>query len=93
VTTHSSSGIAVKGPGPGLASQLTWTRGKRPATRPVITLGLANVKTLTVLLHAAGFRHGQHGTLRVITDGPVTLHLSDRVVHLRQGHTTVHFTA
>ncbi|HEX3707549.1 MAG TPA: peptidase, partial [Mycobacteriales bacterium] len=47
VTTHSSSGIAVKGPGPGLASQLTWTRGKRPATRPVITLGLANVKTLT----------------------------------------------
>jgi poly(3-hydroxybutyrate) depolymerase len=93
VSTHSSHSIAVQGPGPGIASQLTWTRGNRPAATPVITLKLANVKALTLLLGAAGFPHGQHGTLRVVTDGPTTLHLGDRVLHLPKGHSTLHFTA
>jgi hypothetical protein len=93
VKAHSAHSIAVDGPGPGIASQLTWTRGKKSATRPVITLGLANVKAVTVLLRAAGFSSGQHGTLRVITDGPTTLRIGGRVLHLPKGRSTVHFTA
>jgi pimeloyl-ACP methyl ester carboxylesterase len=93
VITHSTRNITVDGPGPGLASQLTWTRGKRPAPRPVMTLDLGNVRTLAVLVRAAGFRPGRSGVLRVTTDGPTTVHLAGRTVHLEKGHTTVRFTA
>ncbi|HWC33506.1 MAG TPA: peptidase [Mycobacteriales bacterium] len=93
VTTHSSRDITVDGPGPGIASQLTWTRGKRPAARPVMTLRLTNVKALTLLLRAAGFHRGQAGTLHVVTDAPTTLRLAGHSVHLAKGHTTVHFMA
>ena len=92
--THSAQGIAVDGPGPGhRVSTLTWTRGKRPAPRPVITLLLTNVRSLTVLLHAGGFQTGQRGTLQVTTDGTTTLHLGGRTVHLSKGPTTVRFIA
>ncbi|MGN6474167.1 MAG: prolyl oligopeptidase family serine peptidase [Mycobacteriales bacterium] len=92
VITHSTRNITVDGPGPGIASQLTWTRGKRPTARPVLTLRLTNVKSLTVLLHAAGFSPGQAGTLRVTSDGSAVLHLRDRTVRVTKGHTTVRFT-
>jgi hypothetical protein len=94
VTAHSTQGIAVTGgPGPGIASELTWTKGKRPATRPAMTLKLANVRSLTLLLRDAGFRNGQRGTLRVTTDGPTTVHLGGRVVYLGKGQSTVRFRA
>lgn len=93
IVTHSTRGIAVDGPGPGVASQLTWTRGTRPAARPVITLRLTNVKKLTVLLRAAGFAHGQAGRMHVTSDGQATLRLGDRVVRLPKGRTAVRFTA
>jgi predicted esterase len=94
VATHSAHNIDVTdGPGPGIASQLTWTRGSHPAPRAVITLRLVNVRRLTVLLGAAGFRQGGHGTLRVTTDGPTTLRFGSRTVSLAKGNTTVHFTA
>jgi hypothetical protein len=96
VTAHSQRNITVDGPGPGIASQLTWTRGKRPARKPVITLRLTNVRALTVQLHAAGFDAGRHGTrrgtLRVTSDGPATLRLGDRTVHVTKGTTAVRFT-
>ncbi|HVT20914.1 MAG TPA: prolyl oligopeptidase family serine peptidase [Mycobacteriales bacterium] len=94
VTTHEAHNVAVTGgPGPGIASQLTWTRGKRSAARPVITLRLTNVRALTVLPRAAGFRHGQTGTLRVTTDGPATVHLPGRTLHLDKGRSTSRFRA
>jgi hypothetical protein len=94
VTTHSTQGIAVTGgPGPGVASQLTWTRGKRPNARPTILLKLANVGSLTLLLRDAGFRKGQRGTLRVTTGGPTAIYLGGRVVYLGKGQSTVHFRA
>jgi hypothetical protein len=57
----------------------------------VIDLRLVNVKSLTLLLGAAGFRPGQEGTLQVTTDGPVTVRLAGSSVHLVKGHETVHF--
>ena len=93
ITTHSAHGIAVNGPGPGIASELTWGRGKRPASHPVMNLNLTNVDTLTVLLHAAGFHRGQHGTLHVTTDGPTVVRLAHRTIQLVKGRATVHFTA
>jgi pimeloyl-ACP methyl ester carboxylesterase len=94
VTTHSSHNIAVDGPGPGIASQLTWTRGKASAARPTITLRLVNVGRLTLLPRAAGFGEGQAGTVRVTTDGPTTIGLGEgHTVVLNKGTTTVHFTA
>ena len=93
VSTHPSRNIAVDGPGPGLATQLTWTRGKRPAKRPVITLRLTDVDRVRVLPRAAGFSAGQPGTIRVVTDGPVALIVGDRkAVLMGKGKTTVHFT-
>ncbi|HVT64925.1 MAG TPA: prolyl oligopeptidase family serine peptidase [Mycobacteriales bacterium] len=91
VTAHAAHHIAVQGPGPGIASQLTWTRGRRPAAEPLITLHLKNVSSLAVLLHGAGFRAGQQGELGVTTDGPTVLHLGQRTIHLGKGRTTVHF--
>ncbi|HVU61579.1 MAG TPA: alpha/beta hydrolase-fold protein [Mycobacteriales bacterium] len=93
VTAHSAHNITVAGPGPGIASQLTWTRGNRPAARPVITLRLTNVRALTVLVHAAGFDPGRDGRLQVNTDGRTSLQLGNRTVVLSKGSTTVHFTA
>ncbi|HWA65422.1 MAG TPA: prolyl oligopeptidase family serine peptidase [Mycobacteriales bacterium] len=93
VATHSAHNITVDGPGPGVASQLTWTRGRRPAAKPLITLRLTNVRRLVVLLRAAGFHQGQAGTLRVVTDGPTTLGLDRRVLRLHKGTKTVRFTA
>jgi hypothetical protein len=93
VVTHSGHGIAVDGPGPGIASELTWSRGKRPASRAVVTLVLVNVRSLDVLLHDAGFHAGQHGTLQVRTDGSTVVHVGGRTVHLAKGHAIVRFTA
>ncbi|HVY09938.1 MAG TPA: prolyl oligopeptidase family serine peptidase [Mycobacteriales bacterium] len=94
VITHEAHDIAVTGgPGPGVASQLTWTRGKRPAARPVITLTLTNVRALEVLLHGAGFRHGEHGTLHVTSDGAAVIRLGHRAVHVAKGRTTISFRA
>jgi poly(3-hydroxybutyrate) depolymerase len=93
VVTHSGHGIAVDGPGPGIASELTWSRGKRPASRAVVSLVLVNVRSLDVLLHDAGFHAGQHGTLQVRTDGSTVVHVGGRTVHLAKGHAIVRFTA
>jgi hypothetical protein len=94
VITHESFNVAVTGgPGPGIASQTTWTRGNRPAPRPVITLTLRNVRGLKVLLRDAGFRDGQRGSLVVRSDGAATIHLADRAVRVGKGRTTVRFRA
>jgi poly(3-hydroxybutyrate) depolymerase len=93
ISTHSAHNIAVDGPGPGLASELTWTRGKRAATRPVVTLRLTNVDRLKVLPSAAGFHEGQRGTIRVQTDGPVAVIIGNgHAVQVGEGTTTLHFT-
>jgi pimeloyl-ACP methyl ester carboxylesterase len=92
VITHSTRNITVDGPGPGLASQLTWTRGKRPVRRPVITLHLTNVRHLTLQLGAAGFRRGQPGRLVVWTDGESAIQLAPgNVVVAGKGRTTFAF--
>jgi hypothetical protein len=77
---------------------LRWTRGGRPARQPVIRLHLHNVRSLTVLLRGAGFRHGQRGKLRIRTDGRTRVNLRrssghDRVLHLTKGSRPLQFTA
>ncbi len=96
IKTHTSRQVALSsGPGPGVATQLTWTRTSRPAPRPVIRLRLTNVRRLTVLLRAAGLRAGEQVTLRIVTDGTTTVVLpaANRVVHVPQGRHVVRFVA
>jgi poly(3-hydroxybutyrate) depolymerase len=93
VTTHSTHKVAVKdGPEPGFASTLTWTRGARPHRRAVIRLHLSNVGSLRVLLRAAGFRH-EPGIARITTNGPTTIRLGRRTVHVTKGVHVVRFEA
>ncbi|HWB65403.1 MAG TPA: peptidase [Mycobacteriales bacterium] len=90
VTSHLTRNVALSGgPGPGLATTQTWTRGRRPAAKPVITLRLTNVRSLRVLPAAAGFAAGHAGRLRVTTDGRTTIHVGDRAIHLGRGHHVV----
>jgi pimeloyl-ACP methyl ester carboxylesterase len=95
IITHSTRGIAVDGPGPGIASQLTWTRGKRPASRPVVRLRLTNVQDLTLRLHDAGFRDGQRGHLIVWSDGPAYIRVvpGQPAAMVGKGRTTISFVA
>jgi pimeloyl-ACP methyl ester carboxylesterase len=94
ITTHSTRMKPINAaPEPALASYLTWTRGKRPPHRNVLRLRLANVRSLSVLLHAAGFRRGSHGKLRVKTDGATTIRLGHRHVHVAKGRHVVRFLA
>jgi pimeloyl-ACP methyl ester carboxylesterase len=94
VKTHTTRNVQTTGgPEPGLATTLTWTRTNRPDPRAVIRLHLQNVRSLRVLLTAAGFRAGQHGKLRVTTDGPTTLRLGGRTVHIAKGSHVVPFVA
>jgi hypothetical protein len=94
VKTHVSHSVDVKdGPEPGVASTLTWTRGPRAHRKPVIRLQLQNVRSLRVLLHAAGFHAGRSGTLHVTTDGPTTIRLGHRHVHVGKGPHVVRFKA
>jgi poly(3-hydroxybutyrate) depolymerase len=94
VTTHTAHKVQISdGPEPGLATTLTWTRGSRPDPQPVVRLHLHNVRSLTVRLPAAGFSYGQHGALHVTTDGPTTIHLGGRTVHIAKGTHVVRFVA
>jgi poly(3-hydroxybutyrate) depolymerase len=94
VRTHVSSHVEVtSGPEPGYATTLRWTRGGPSHRSPVIRLHLANVRALQVLLGAAGFRPGMSGRLRVVTDGPTTLHLGTHTVHVGKGSHVVRFVA
>jgi predicted esterase len=94
VRTHVASHVEVTGgPEPGYATTLRWTRGARSHRAPVIRLHLTNVKALRVLLGAAGFAPGRSGRLRVVTDGPTTVHLGKRTVHVRTGSHVVRFVA
>jgi hypothetical protein len=86
VRTHTRHSIADRGgPGPGLATEFSWTRTTAPGRHAVIRLHLRNVRSLRLLLRAAGFRAGEAGRLRIITDGPVRIHLGDRTIRVR-GH-------
>jgi hypothetical protein len=53
---------------------LTWAPGARPAARPEVVLDVANVGALSVATARAGLRCG---TVRVTTDGPVSLTLAE----------------
>jgi hypothetical protein len=95
VSTHVTHKVAVKGgPGPGVASNLTWTRGSRPPRHPVIRLHLTNVRSLRILLHGAGFgpRHPR-GRLKVSTDGPVVVRIGHHRIHVAKGKHVVPFSA
>jgi pimeloyl-ACP methyl ester carboxylesterase len=94
VKTRLKRGLAVSsGPGPGIATQLSWTRTKQPSKQAVIRLHLTNVRSLRVRLRDAGFGEGEHGRLRITTDGPVVIDLGNRTLHLRSGSHVVTFTA
>ena len=94
VKTHTSRNVPLSaGPGPGVATELTWTRTARPTAHPVIRLRLANVRSLRLLLNAAGFRPEQRGRLRVTSDGPVRIRFGDQTVHLHPGTHVVTFSA
>jgi len=80
-------------PEPSYVSTLSWTRGKRAHRHPTIRLRLANVRSLQLLVNAAGFRRGQVGTLQVRTTGAVTIHLAGRTIHVKKGRHVVRFTA
>jgi hypothetical protein len=77
--------------GPAAVSTQTWTRGHLPARRPVIRLRLTNVRSLRVLVHAAGFRPGEAGRLHVTSDGPTVIRLGGRTIHVKQGDHVVPF--
>jgi hypothetical protein len=92
VTPHLKRDIPLTGgPGPGIATTQTWSLGARAKATSVITLRLHNVASLRVLLRAAGFAAGQRGTLRVVTDGPTTVVLGRRTVHVGSGTHVVRF--
>jgi hypothetical protein len=94
VTTHVSHSVEAKGgPEPGAASTLTWSRGQRSRRTPVIRLRLRNVRSLKVLVAAAGFASGRHGRLRVTTDGPSSIRIGHRRVDVAKGRHVVRFTA
>jgi hypothetical protein len=94
VNSHSTHFVPVEGgPGPGLASSLTWSGGHRANPTSVIRLHLTNVGSLRVLLGGAGFRPGSKGTLEVTTDGPTTIRLGDQVVQVGSGEHVVPFSA
>jgi predicted esterase len=95
VKTHVAHNVAFKGgPGPGVASSLSWTRGARSHRHPVIRLHLSNVRSLRVLVHGAGFgvRH-PHGHLKVATDGPTVVRIGHRRIHFAKGTHVVPFKA
>jgi hypothetical protein len=94
VKAHASHNVpTTSGPGPGLVSTQTWSRGKRAHRTPVIRLHLRNVTSLRVLMHAAGFHHGQSGKLKVTSDGRSTIRLGHRTVHVAKGRHVVPFRA
>ena len=80
-------------PTPALVTELRWQTAPPPAAGSVITLALTNVSSLTILLAQAGFVRGQHGSLHVHSDGPVTVTLGTRVLTLPGGDSEVAFTA
>jgi hypothetical protein len=89
IHTHMTQGVAVQGPGPGIASEQTWTRGRAPKSKPVIRLRLTNVRSLG--LTPPGFFYGSRGVLRVTTDGPTSLEIYGWKAHLSKGSRTIHF--
>jgi hypothetical protein len=92
VFTHVSTGLDVNGgPEPGVATQLTWTRGKPSSRSAVLVLTLQDVRTVRVLLRAAGFAPGESGSLIVRSDGPVHVRLGTRTYRLGAGRHTVDF--
>jgi hypothetical protein len=90
IQTHVTHGIAAQGPGPGVASELSWTRGRAPTSRPVIDLKLTNVRDVAV--EPPGFWYGSRGVLRVTTDGPTTVEIYGWKAHLAKGSRTIPFT-
>jgi pimeloyl-ACP methyl ester carboxylesterase len=94
VRTHTAHNTpTTSGPGPGLVSTQTWAAGRRSHRAPVIRLRLRNVRSLRVLLLAAGFHQAQRGKLTVTTDGPTRIRLGHRWVHVAKGHHVVMFRA
>jgi poly(3-hydroxybutyrate) depolymerase len=95
VRSHVAHQVAVKGgPGPGVASSLTWTRGARSQRKPVIRLHLTNVRSLRVLPHGAGFgRRYPRGRLKVTTDGKTVIRFGHRRLHFAKGTHVVPFQA
>jgi hypothetical protein len=81
-------------PAPAIVRELTWQpAGPPPPPNGVIDLHLTNVSSLTILAAQAGFAAGQHGVVKVTTDGPVTLTVGDQTVSLDAGEHEVPFTA
>lgn len=86
--------VIAGGPGPGIATELTWNRTTMPRKRRLIRLRLTNVRSLRLVLHAAGFPAGDRGLLRIITDGPVRVRLGTRTIRLHHaGRIGVPFSA
>ena len=75
VTPVSSTSAPTDDPAPAVASEVTWTTGAAPVSRPVLDLSLANVGEAAVALDGAGFRAGEAGTISITTDGPSVLAL------------------
>nr|WP_246283802.1 prolyl oligopeptidase family serine peptidase [Nocardioides perillae] len=93
VTVRRTGPAPVASPLPAVRSDLTWDLGRALPRRQALTLRLTNVARVGVDMRRAGLRCG---TVRVVTDGPVTLVLrrlpggtrtvrvaDDRVLRLR----------
>src|SRR5581483_2800813 len=94
VTPVRSSGVDPTTPlEPAYYSQLDWKTGTRPAATNTLTLALHNVAGVRVDLPLAGFAAGQHGTLRLTTDGPVTVRIGTTAHRFAAGTHVVGFVA